>query len=115
VGGFQAPVLKFDYGCPALSRLVSRRALFKRLAQGVLPSRRASFHPVAGRLGPKLGPLGASGAWYEYRVKASARRERLNGQETAETGAARDYTGAIRSVGRIAQSHTARANILGLC
>jgi hypothetical protein len=39
--------------------------VFNTLEVGVIPSRRASFHPITGRLRPKLGPgliLAFSGA-----------------------------------------------------
>ena len=52
----EAPVLKFDYTRPALSALCRNILVFNRLDVEVMPSRRALFHPVAGRLGPNLGP-----------------------------------------------------------
>jgi hypothetical protein len=53
---FKAPVLKFDGGRAVPSPYVPRRVRFQCFRGRHDPSRHASFRPVAGRLGPNLGP-----------------------------------------------------------
>jgi hypothetical protein len=54
--GGGAPVLKFDGGRAVLSPFVPERIVCSGLEAGVMLSCPPSFRPVAGRLGPNLGP-----------------------------------------------------------
>jgi hypothetical protein len=54
---FKAPVLKFAAARAVPYRLCQDVSFFNGLAANLIPSRRASFRPVSGRLGPNLGPI----------------------------------------------------------